>query len=761
MRKVGILTSLLMIALIGSFSISLRLKLRPQPVRVSGAYEALAAWNAQRSYPYAEMPGAAYYAAFEKAKKDLQGVRQAKFLSVAPWSAIGPHNIGGRTLAIAFDPQNPDTIYAGSASGGLWRSQTGGVGANAWQYVPTGFPVLAVSAIAFAPGDSRTFYIGTGEVYNYQNAMLFGQANRALRGSYGIGILKTTDGGATWSKSLDWSAHQQRGVQAVKVDPVNANVVWAATTEGVYKTTDAGRNWSRVLNVIMATDLVIHPMDTNIVIAACGNFASPGHGIYRTTDGGATWSKQTRGLPSRFAGKATLALCETSPNVVYAGIGNGFSSGSITWLCRSEDSGATWTIVSQVDYAAWQGWFSHDVAVNPTNPNDVITAGIQVWRSLTGGTSPVVKSTFNPFTGPVPAGAPEGPPNYVHSDIHDIVYHPRDPRRVYFATDGGVFRSLDGGETFQGCNGGYQTAQFYNGFSSSPTDPNLAIGGLQDNSTAIYRGHSAWSRFHIGGDGGWTAIDPRANHILYGSFQFLQIRKSVDNGQTWTAIAPASQDGRPTCFIAPYVLSPSWPDVLYAGRDIVYKSVDGGVSWTATNNGRPLDGNPILAMAISYQNSEVVYVASSPGQTRGRLFRTTDGGNSWTNITGNLPDRFPADLVVDPTNDAIVYVTFSGFGTSHVFKSTDGGLSWQDIGAGLPDVPTNALVVDPLWPDHLYVGNDLGVYVSTDGGRSWQNFSEGLLDAVAAFDLSISPSNRMLRVATHGNGVFERRLIGE
>lgn len=735
-----------------------------QPWKGSGAYEALAYWSAQRAYPHGVIPDVAHYAAFEYAQKYLRPARWQKTLAVEPWRAIGPHNLGGRTLALAFDPQNPDIIYAGSASGGLWRSRSGGVGASAWEYVATGFPVLAVSSIALARGDSNTIYIGTGEVYNYQNAEVLGAADRAMRGSYGIGILKTTDGGATWSKSLDWSAHQRRGVQAVKVDPSNPNTVWAATTEGVYKSTDGGATWWRALNVIMATDVVVHPVNTNIVIAACGNFSSPGHGLYRTTDGGLNWTKLTQGLPSTFAGKALLAICESAPNVVYASIANGFfvnHPANATWLCKSVDGGATWTTESRTDYAQYQGWFSHDVAVNPLNPNEVFAVGIRVWRSRTGGRGLVLRSDGNPFGGEVAPGAPEGPPQYVHFDVHDVVYHPTNPNIVYFATDGGVFRTTDGGASFEGCNGGYQTAQFYNGFASSPNHPTLAIGGMQDNGTIIYRGSPAWSRYHIGGDGGWAAIDPRDDAILYGSAQVLQLFKSVDGGQNWFPIAPGAEQFRPTTFIAPYVLSLTNPEVIYAGRDLIYKSTDGGRSWEVTNGGAPLDGNPMLAMTISPQTSDVVYAASAPGfSRRAGVFRTTNGGRTWINITANLPDRFPTDLAVDPTNDAIVYVTFSGFGAAHLFKSDNGGATWQDIGATLPDVPTSAVVIDPLFRDHLYIGNDIGVYVSTDGGQSWQEFSEGLPEAIIAFDLSISPLNRKLRVATHGHGVFERDLIG-
>ena len=165
-------------------------------------------------------------------------------------------------------------------------------------------------------------------------------------------------------------------------------------------------------------------------------------------------------------------------------------------------------------------------------------------------------------------------------------------------------------------------------------------------------------------------------------------------------------------------------------------------------------------MDISYQSADIVYVATAPFDNfRGHVFRTNDGGNNWIDITGPLPDRFPADIAVDPTNDDIVYIPFYGFGTGHVFKSTNGGTNWIDITGTLPDIPTISVLVDPNNSDHVYVGNDLGVNVSTDGGSSWQDYNDGLPSAVIAMDLNITNSNNMLRVATHGNGVFEIKLL--
>ncbi len=732
--------------------------------RTSGAFQALSMWSLERSYPNAALPSIAHSAAYEQHRVNLQNKAVHK-TEPAPWYPIGPHNMAGRTLALAFNPQNANTIWAGSASGGLWRSYSAGRGAAAWQRVHTGHPVLGVSSIAFAPSDSTVLYIGTGEVYSYQ-AVGESQAARWMRGTYGLGILKSTDGGQTWTKSLDWAYHQERGVWAIKVNPHNPNTVWSATTEGIYRSYDAGGSWEKVHDVLMAMDLEIHPVDTSIVIATHGNFASEGHGIYRTTDGGTSWTKIEDGVPASFEGKAMLDISRSDPNIIYASIGNGFSvfSGNATWLCKSTDAGETWSIVSQEDYTLWQGWYAHDVAIHPTNPEVLFLGGVGMNKSTNGGREIVNISEFTPFSGQIPPGQPEGPPNYMHGDNHAIVFHPTDPDVVYFANDAGVWRTVNSGASFETCNGGYQTTQFYHGFASSQRDSTLAIGGLQDNASAIFKGSTTWSRWHLvltRGDGGWAAIDPRDDRVMYASNWFLNLYKSFDGGDSWTAIFPPIQASNTSAFEAPAVLGVDDPDVLYGGREFIYKSTDGGNTWITTNHGEALDGNPMLSMAISHQTTAVVYAASAPiepNQPRASVFRTRNGGLLWENITGNLPNRFPRALAVNPHNDQEVYVAFSGFGTPHVYRTDNGGDDWVVAGRGLPDVPTSAIAIDPLFPEQIYAGNDLGVYVSPNRGKTWQPFTDGLPEAVLVVDLSISSSNRKLRAVTHGNGVFERDL---
>jgi len=735
-------------------------ELKPKEDKISGAYDALNFWTMARAYPNADIPNIARYSAFEQATL-TKLYKTENLQSANQWLTIGPHNKGGRTNAIAFNPQNPNTMYLGSASGGLWRSYTGGVGVDGWHYVPTGFPVLGVSSIAIEPDDSNTIYIGTGEVYNFDAAGT-GAAYRSTRGTYGIGILKTTDGGQTWFKSLDWTYQQQRGIWAVKINPLNPNTVWAATTEGTYRSYDAGTTWTQVHNVVMAMDLIINPADTNIVITGNGNLGSAGFGLYRTSDGGNIWPQITSNLPGNFQGKIQLDIYNADPDIVYASIGNGFSgSNGASWLCRSTDAGVNWQVRSTVDYSKWQGWFSHDVAVNQSNPDELIVIGIEVYKSTDGGSTIVQKSTGGLTSGITPPiGGQEGGDNYTHADAHDVKQHPTDHNTYYIATDGGIFRTTDFGETYESHNGRYQTTQFYNGTSSSQTDSMKTMGGFQDNSTDIYSGDLAWFRAPVGGDGSWTSIDATNDNIMYASSQNLYMSKSTNGGNQFFGVAPPG-GGNITAFIAPFRTFVGTSDVIYAGRNRIYKSNNGGGIWTTTNNGNVLDGNPALSMDISYQTSDKVYVGTAPYQTRAGLFRTTNGGTSWDNITVTLPNRFPADIAVDPNDDNIVYVTFYGFGTGHVYKSTSSGDSWTDISDNLPDIPIPAVIVDPNNSSHVYIGTDIGVFVSTDGGGNWQDFNAGLPDAVQGMDLNITTANNVIRVMTHGNGAYETKLLSQ
>ena len=702
-----------------------------EPAR-SEAWEALDFWTRSRAYPNDDIPPDKYYQSYAYAKRSVkESILFPEQSSI--WQPIGPLNFGGRMTSVALNPLNPNTVYAGSASGGLWRSTTGSVGGN-WQRVTTGFPALGVMALAIDPTDTNTMYIGTGEVYRYQGSV-GGTVIRTTMGSYGIGILKTTNGGATWTKSLDWSADQRRGVEAMRINPLNHNTIFAATSEGIYRSTNAGGTWGLILSVVMGEDIVIKSNDSTRILASCGDLASSGTGVYRSTDGGSTWSLLGGGLPS-FTGKTLLEINASNPNTVFASVSDSLI-GKGLW--KTADFGTAWTQIHNVNIPQSQGWFAHFVAVHPTDSMQVVHGGVNIYKSTTGGSSPTQ------VVGP-------------HVDQHGYAHHPTDPNILYIANDGGIYRSTDFGTSFTNLSSGLQTAQFYNGFSNSTSDSSLAMGGMQDNATAIYRGNPSFWNIVIAGDGGWTAINPSDDNIMYGEFQFNNIQKSIDQGTSFAA-ATTGIVGGGAAYVAPIVISQSNPSILYTARRKVFKSTDGAGSWSSTNGDVELDGNSVLSLAISPQNPDSAFAGTAPAATSAHVFRTTNGGTSWTNITGTLPDRYPMDIAVDPQNSGKVYVVYSGYGTGHVFKSTDAGANWANITGILPDLPTSSIIVDPLNSNHVYVGNDIGVYVSTNGGTSWATFNNGLPEAVIAMDLSISSFNRKLRVATHGNGVFQRGLL--
>lgn len=640
---------------------------------------------------------------------------------------------------------------AGTASGGLWKTENGGLGDTAWQRIDINYPVLGVGAIALNPENPDELYIGTGEVYGYQRA-LGGYGDRATRGSYGFGILKTTDGGETWVPSLDWSYANQSGVQDIKFDPNNRMTLWAATTEGIYRTTDAGQTWTQMLDVVMGTSLLV--LDDQTVIVACGGFFSEGHGLYRTRDGGQSWDKLGHSaLPETFGGKARLEWDYQNPQRIWATIGNGFSiyawasgddtvdgPGLGTWTLISDDLGETWELVTEFDYALYQGWYSHF----PLPVRDhTILAGVGAHRHVLGGDFPRVSFTEESTAGDFHAGA-LAPSN------HDI---------VYLACDQGVFRSEDGGSHFEYASKGFQVAQFYHGMGNSPHDTTTIVGCPQDRGYGVrYNGALNWEDV-ICDEGAYYAFHPTDPDIYLHGGAYLRMLHFSESGRTAAPRQSFEETALHTSFNTPIAQDPSNPNIVYTARSKIYKTEDRGENWTTVNNDQALDENPIQLLVISPSDTQILYAATETRYGRNGVYRTLDAGLTWTNITRDLPQRHPTSLDIDPQNPDRVLITYSGFGSSHLFETLDGGQSWRDLDKGqLPDIPTNVVRMDHENPEILYVGNDLGVYVSTNNGSSWQNFSEGLPSAVLAYDLLLEHDARIIRVGTHGNGAYQRTM---
>ena len=659
------------------------------------------------------------------------------------WVHRGPYGVGVRTLAleVTTDAQGRETVWAGSASGGLWVRRPGAT----WSRVDTGqHRVLGVGAIAAHPRRPEILYAGTGAVYKYRQA-LGGWDAHTTRGSYGVGILASRDGGATWEASLPWQPADRTGVQDLAIVPESetAYTVWAATTEGVYRlratagaAAGAG-DWEKVLDVVMATSLSPNPADPRELLAACGSFQSPGHGLYRTTDGGETWQKLAGGLPATFAGKAMLGRSPSQPAVVYASIGNQTDflysnetfacqySGAgtpdpVNWLLRSADGGLNWTTQTTKSYAGSQGWYSHAVAVSPRDPARLYIAGTGLQRSFDGGKSfggsgTGVWTIVNDATG-----------LYFMADTHEVVVVPRaagEPETLYFASDQGVYHSRDGGLSIQAMNEGYDTVQLYRAATAGAAD--LVAATAQDLGPGffLYRGApggaaGTWQWVAgYGHEAGAIAYDPRGDLFYVGQHFNSRVgryRLGVPAAEQYDA--PDNDNGGPlfipdvnpfrgsdksclhsTAWAAPLAIAPAG-DVLYAARDVLYRSTRSpfedqdpshaarkgasrtlALAWQPTGFGK--DKNPIAAIAVDPAASARVLVATDPRYEPLHVYASPDGGFTWHDLTGKLPPtgRPPRALVLDAGRGKL-YAVLGDFGPGHVWAADFGDGAWTGNG---------------------------------------------------------------------------------
>jgi len=780
---------------------------------IPGIMHAMELWGDMRTYPFPDMRSENYSLSVEQAramdlKNPMISARGNNINIPPPWTPLGPMNFAGRTLCLAFHPTNPNIMFAGSASGGIWKTTVGGSTGStgvpagvAWTYVPTGFPVLGVSSIAFNPLNGNEIYAGTGEVYNNAAAASgpIGAGHiRTYRGSYGIGIIKSTDGGVNWTKTLDFSYSNAIGVSDIVVNPVNPLIVYAATTNGLYRTINGGANWQVVLNVPVVIDLAFKPGAPSVLYVACGDLGSTGTGIYKTIDADntvtPTFTQLAGGLPTGIGGKIQLAVTPLDPNMVLASIGNDpITQAPPEGLYKSADQGATWTGLrtGASSIITNQGWYSHDIAIDPGNINRFYWGELNFYRSTNGGGTFTVQSDWSAWsTSNFAVGAAEGATNYVHADIHRI-YSP-SANTVYICTDGGVFRSTNmnlATPTFSGINGGMQTTQIYQNMAVSQQNQNIMIGGLQDNEGCRYAGAPNFYKIGGLGDGFHCAIDPLNDNICFTESYYMNIKKSGDKGVSWSSVGGAfpapvnfrdpGNNNQPTetvCFNTPLVIAPSNTSYVYAASCRFKRSTDAGGTWTNTLGAGYINNasTPGIYMAVAPTNNLIVYLSTGPGGgSRSRLYKTTDGGNSFGEITGTLPDRYYSSIAVDPTDPNRLLVALSGFTPlateSQIYLSHNGGTTWSNLGNNLPDVPINVVRFDPMDRAGVYVGTDAGLFytngIPTSGvlgattTTTWTAYNEGLPDAVMVSDLQFTNTvPKKLRLATYGNGFWERAL---
>lgn len=647
----------------------------------------------------------------------------------ANWTPLGPTvpsgGGAGRINFVRFDPNNTSIIYVGSPAGGLWKSTNGG---NSWSTGTDALSVIGCTDIAIDPTNTNILYLATGD----------GDA----ADTYSIGVLKSTDGGITWNTTgLTWTVNQGRRISRLIIDPSNSSNLIAGTSNGIYRSTDAGATWTQVSTTSGIKDVEFKPGNSSTVYACSDRFL-------KSTNGGATWTTITSGLPATSA-VDRMAIAVTPANAAYVYILAGDQSSSGFYgIYRSTDSGTTFsTRATTPNLMGWsstgndsggQSWYDLAIAASPTNADVVIVGGVNIWRSSNGGTSWTINGHW---TG---NGAP-----YVHADIHDLIFLPGSGTTYFSGNDGGVFKTTNSGGAWSDISNNLQIAQMYR-LGMSTSNASLVLTGHQDNGTNRLNG-TAWSEV-IGGDGMECFVDHSNNNVMYGELYYGDFHRSTNGGNSWTNIVSGLTGN--SGWVTPWCQDPVTANTLYAGYNQVFKSTNQGTSWSqiGTISG---SGN-IVALKVAPSNTQVIYAARSTS-----IYKTTNGGGTWTAITGTLPVASAAItyIEVDPLDENNIWVTFSGYSSSNkVFVSTNGGSSWTNYSTGLPNLPVNCIVYQSNTSDGVYVGTDVGVYYRDASYSSWQPFMTGLPNVIVN-ELEIYYATGKIRAATFGRGLWESDLF--
>jgi hypothetical protein len=642
--------------------------------------------------------------------------------SLGPWTIPNGQtygssrvNVSGRISTIAIDPSNPAHVLAGAAHGGVWESRDrGGSWAPRTDYAAT----LTVGAIAFDPRNSSTVYCGTGEG-NWWAYL-------------GAGILRSRDGGATWS-TLCTAPFVGQGFYDLIVDPANSQHLLAGTTGGLYVSNDGGLTWTR-RRTAETWSLSMAPAGGSSaqILAACSD------GLWRSTNGGTTWNAVTLpGSPGGFD-RLAVAIARSNPAVAYAW----GARGGTAYLWRR--ASGTWTSVAPPPGVstnqAWYDWF---VAVAPDLDTQVYCGAIEVHRGDLSGTTWTWRNLTNKGT----TGAS------IHPDQHAIAFEPGQPNTIYVGNDGGVYRSPDRGITWQHCNNGLVISEFEY-LAQNYGSSRWLIGGTQDNGTQRWTGSSVWE--HVAdGDGGDCGVNRTTPNTVFHTYYGMSPERSTTGGgwNSWTWVAPPVPAGEGSPFYPPFECSATGGDTIAMGGNALYISRNNGTTWI-----RLAFPSAAAASAMYIPNASTVFV----GTDDGRIYRTEWNGTSWTALTALTTPRTNAtvsDLYVSPANTSRMWATHRTVGGGRVFRSDNGGSSWIDRTPALTRLPINAIEVDPENANRVWVAADLGVYQSTDAGANWTDFSNGLPNMYVG-DLVFQPHARVLRAGTRNRGVWEIPVDG-
>jgi len=625
------------------------------------------------------------------------------------WTFIGPDVVpssgggAGRLNVVRVHPTNSNTLFVCSPSGGLWRSDDGGL---SWASNTDNIAqVIGCTDLAIDPGNPDIMYLATGDA--------FGSS------TYSVGILKTTDGGITWNTTgLSYSMASYRSVGKILINPNSTNIILAATGNGVYRSTDAGATWTNVQTGTFK-DMEFKPGDPNTVYASGGEF-------YRSTDNGQNWTHITSGLPNiTNVSRMAIAVTPANPDYIYMIVGLPAPNYGTEGFYKSVNGGVSFTKPSTPALGNQQ-WYDLACAASPVNADEVIIGGqTDFKRSLNAG------STWSQNG----AGT--------HVDYHDVVY--TSGSSYYMTNDGGIYQTFNSGGSWNNLSNGLAISMMY-GFGQSATNPNLLIQGWQDNGTNRFNG-GGWSHI-LGGDGMLCFIDRTNDQNMWASYQYGGFMRSTNGGATFSIGDNGITENGP--WVTPWLQDPVNASTLYAGFINIWKSTNGAQSWTKISN----FGNnyEVIAIGVSPANNQVIYASKSSG-----LYMTSNGGSTWNLVTG-IPSGTITGIACSNTDANKVWITYSGFSnTNKVFYSSDMGATWNNISASIPNVPVNCITYENNSNDGIYIGTDVGIYYKDASLNVWEPFFNGMPNVMVT-QLNIYYPTGKIRASTYGRGLWESDL---
>lgn len=668
--------------------------------------------------------------------------------AVERWRSMGPAGarfpgwawgaVSGRITALARDGSG--TLYVAGAAGGAWKSVDDG--AN-WTSLFDAAPTQSIGALAVDPHDARVVWAGTGDY------------NASCEAYFGLGMLRSEDGGASWQlrngtgpTALDSVA----SFSAIVVDPLDTQHVLAGAVSrgcrdgvraagGVFVTRDGGVTWTQRLGDVAVYSLVQDQQDRRVYWSGTDN------GVYKSIDGGERWMRQTAsGLPGVLGGRAEVAIAPSDGRVVYA-LFSSVPTGPELW--RTLDGGSSWTRRASGQNACdGQCGYNSTLVVDPFDPQLVYRGTVRLFVSRDGGAG------WEPLLG-------LGTAQQVHSDIQELFIDPNRPEELLIGCDGGVWRSKDRGVSFENLNSNLEFTMFY-GIDIHPFDREQLCGGTQDNSSlARPDADNVWELQLFTGDGALCQIDPldpafayvgsvavngsavfRSSNGLLGDFDVMITSpdRGVDPSDRWP-------------WIPQYMLDPATPRTLFLASHRVYRSFDRGERWEQVG---PADlsrdrRSSVSALEIQRNFSNVLLA----GTYDGRVWRSADSGTQWTDVSVGIPVRWVNDLAGDPTDPSRFFAVLGGFNSAHLWEWREFE-GWAARGTGLPDVPANSLVM--ISASTLFVGTDVGVFRSVDGGRHFEPVMEGMPQGLVVTDLKYSSSLNTLTAGTYGRGAWQIAL---